>query len=289
MLRIYKKNITRFSLWFLSIIFTFHAHTSFASFLSELTAYQNSEEQTDYEEHDDLFENFKKLNGDPRSLKQALCFYNKYKDTHFVAKGDPSRGYIQIGNEKYIAINDLTQDKFQARFYVINLETGNIYSTISAHGGGRDTRTFFDNVYVANHTSNHPNSFLSPRGFFITGERKVSSMPKWKYSMKLYGLQKDINDQSFDRAIIVHPYPGIEAKLFSSNDPIPPKKVRPYGSKDVHLSQGCTMLSPTYASKIIDLIKAPSNSNRGGALYYNYTLEEKSYGDNYCGNHLMTH
>lgn len=231
---------------------------------------------------DILKSNFSKLGGDPIALEQALCFYDKNRGVNFAAAGDPSRNRgIKIQNQRYITINDLNKSYFQSRMYVLDLETGKVKSYYSAHGiGGKkgipesDARNAF--------TSNVDGSNASPRGFFITGSRiNGSSDPKqrWKFSMKLHGLQQGVNDKSYSRAVVMHSFPDVTNDVATSDDENPSLRTDPY---PFHLSQGCPMIGPQVANEIIDTIKAPNNSS-GGSLYYNYSSEEKSRGETYCG------
>lgn len=242
----------------------------------------NEEEEEDESVRGKMMANYKKLGGDPIALEQALCFFDKNKNTNFKAAGDPSRSKgIKIDNQRYITINDLNAPLYKSRYYVIDMQTGKINTYFSGHGyGGKKGVPESDMKVEA--TSNVSGSNATPRGFFITGTRRNgSSDPRWKYSMKLHGLQQGVNDNSFARAVIVHPFPKMPSESASSDDPN--LKGRPIDSDGPFgLSQGCPMLSEKYASEIIDKTKASSNSE-GGSLYYNYSVEEKSRGSSYCG------
>ncbi len=227
-----------------------------------------------------LLENYLKLDGDPIALSQALCFFDKHKLDNFEAVGDPSRRKgIKIQNQRYITINDLNKSSKQTRMYILDLETGKVRSLFSAHGVG-GLKGVAESGEYAEEFSNKEGSYATPRGFFITGSRiNTSSYPTmWKFSMKLHGLQEDINDNSFVRAVIMHPFPPMPNEIASSDDEKPGTKK----SYNYALSWGCTMIGPAIASGVIDQLKA-SNSNSGGSLYYNYTDIEKAKGEKYCG------
>jgi hypothetical protein len=127
-------------------------------------------------------------------------------------------------------------------------------------------------------------SNLSARGFFITGARNPSGS-EWKYSMKLHGLQEGINDNVFKRKVVMHPYNGVEEKIYNSENTHHKTDVLS-ATEPMPLSWGCTMLPPKHASEIINKIKAASQ-NTGGSLYYNYSKTEKSYGKHYCGDEKL--
>ncbi len=230
---------------------------------------------------DKIMANYTKLGGDPIALEQSLCFFDKYKGSKFKAAGDPSRANgIKIDNQRYITINDLNSSMSKSRFYVIDMETGKVNTYFSSHGyGGK--KGVPESDMMAEGLSNVDGSNASPRGFFITGTRREgSSDPRWKYSMKLHGLQQGVNDKSFSRAVIMHPFPKMPEESASSDDPEVNGAIRSEGP--FSLSQGCPMLSEKHASEIINKIKSPSNA-QGGSLYYNYSPEEKSRGASYCG------
>lgn len=237
---------------------------------------------------EDLKDNFKKLGGDPVALAQALCFYDKNRGVNFEAAGDPSRKKgIKIQNQRYITINDMNKSYFQSRMFVLDLETSKVKSYYSAHGAG-GKKGVPESEAGTVETSNLDGSNASPRGFFITGARvNGSSDPKqrWKFSMKLHGLQEGVNDRSYSRAVIMHSFPDVTNDVASSDDAKPKLRVDPYS---FYMSQGCTMVGPKVADEIIDTIKAP-NTSSGGSLYYNYSSVEKSRGESYCGDeNLMT-
>ena len=232
-----------------------------------------------------IMANYTKLGGDPVALKQSLCFFDKYKNTNFKASGDPSRpSGIKIDNQRYITINDLNVRMSKSRFYVIDMVTGKVNTYFSAHGyGGKKGVAESDMMAEADGLSNIDGSNATPRGFFITGSRREgSSDPKqrWKFSMKLHGVQQGVNDKSFSRAIVMHSFPNMPSESASSDDPYVNGPLRSEGP--FSLSQGCPMLSPKYASEIVNKIKASTKSS-GGSLYYNYSSVEKGRGPSYCG------
>ncbi|MGZ3789986.1 MAG: murein L,D-transpeptidase catalytic domain-containing protein [Bacteriovorax sp.] len=223
-----------------------------------------------------LMNNFLKIGGDPTALKQALCFFDKNKDSTFKAKGDPARGKgITLGNERFITINDQNKNSDHPRFFVLDLETNRVESYFTGHGSGQNkARTKFLNTYEkATHFSNEGGSNLTPRGFFITGSTYNGT---YGNSMRLYGLQEGINDNSFLRTVVMHPFKGTEPQMQSSDEDF-----RPITNLSQTMTKGCTDLSPKYAASIISRIK--DKGTRGGSLYYTYTPTEKEAGDNYCG------
>jgi hypothetical protein len=243
--------------------------------------------------NDALMNNYTKLGGDPTALKQALCFYHKNQNASFKCVGELCQNStLAIHNKKYITINDQNKDSDMNRLFILNLETNKVESYFTGHGYGDkkavDSYTptnpgnfKYNPNLKTDQFSNKHTSFLTPRGFFLTGYRSKRDPTKekpWTFDMKLYGLQKNINDESLNRFIEVHPFNGTNNNMASSdkdNTPIRSDNSQP-------LMQGCVNLPPDHASKIIDDIKEQGSSS-GGSLYYNYTPTEKEAGDQYCG------
>ena len=246
-----------------------------------------------------LMINYLKLGGDSTALKQAFCFLDKNKESLFEAKGDPSKDHgIKLNLKNIITINDQNKDSSTNRLFVLNLETMEVESYFTGHGYGKDKKAVQDykpenpghfkyNPYLkAESFSNTNSSYLTPRGFFITGNRSSRTPNKekpWPYIMTLYGVQSGINDNSYLRSIYMHPFPGTDnSKLSSTHDTAPLLTYNPQS-----LTKGCTNLPPMHASSIIDKIKGEGVD--GGSLYYTYTPIEKEAGDNYCGDTGLMH
>jgi hypothetical protein len=107
------------------------------------------------------------------------------------------KGYYKYSNFKKgkISIIDYSKPSTAKRLYIINLNTKKIiFNTYVAHGknSGENKAKYF---------SNKPNSKKSSLGFFKTAETYYG---KHGYSLKLDGLEKGINDNARDRAIVIH-------------------------------------------------------------------------------------
>jgi len=243
----------------------------------------------------ELFNNFTKLGGDPVAFKQALCFFDENKDNKFQKKTKGKfKGTTQIKNKKFMVIQDFNQPSSKKRLLLLNLETNEVQAFYSAHGVGTPDRPWNprnDSLTVKNF-SNKKGSNLTPRGFFITGERSPSSKA-WKWHMKLDGVQRDINDNARDRAIVFHQ--GVRSKDWnerlvwpgrtSSNEDSPELYEKYESGRDrvykaQNMTWGCTAVAREYAEEIYDKTK-------GGAVYYNYSPKEKELGAQYCGNNLL--
>lgn len=223
---------------------------------------------------------YMQLGGNITALNQAMCFHNKNKNRILKPYGDASKTQgITFSDSKYILIFDLTKSSRLPRLFVINLVTGEVEATTVAHGRGKGKQEV-ENKEFAKHLSNKAKSFLSSHGWFITGERYNLKNQIWKYGIHIYGLQKGVNNNVFQREVIMHPDPGVQGMLYTSAfgdsiAEIPPSIVQPR-------SWGCLMLPPAVASDLIGRVEMQKGSNQGTLLYSFSSIEEK-LGSSYCG------
>jgi hypothetical protein len=110
-------------------------------------------------------------------------------------------GYEKLANEgkientSVITIVDFDQPSYKKRLYVIDVINQKIlFNTWTAHGKntGRETAQYF---------SNAPKSNKSSLGFYITDETYYG---RCGYSLKLTGLEQNLNNHAFDRGIVLH-------------------------------------------------------------------------------------
>lgn len=140
-----------------------------------------------------------------------------------------------IANKKFIGVIDFKQHNSKERFYIIDMETGQVEKYLVAHGKNSDPNyTGYATIF-----SNTPNSEASSIGFYRTAETYEGAHG---YSLKLDGLSST-NSNARSREIVMHPA-----------DYVAP------GSK-IGRSWGCPAVEPRYSAQIIDQIK-------GGALIY---------------------
>jgi hypothetical protein len=101
----------------------------------------------------------------------------------------------KIHNEQIISIVDFSQPSTQKRLYIIDLKEYKVlFNTLVAHGRntGREWATDF---------SNQMSSLKSSPGFYVTGHTYNGDNG---YSLKLEGQEPGINDNAFNRAIVMH-------------------------------------------------------------------------------------
>lgn len=106
-------------------------------------------------------------------------------------------GYDRIGDRKksILVLIDYSKPSTEERLYVIDVPNRKLlYKSLVAHGRGSG-----DNY--ATNFSNVPGSHKSSLGFFLTGETYEG---RNGFSLRLIGLEKGINDNAYERAIVIH-------------------------------------------------------------------------------------
>jgi len=140
---------------------------------------------------------------------------------------------LNLSNRKVITIIDFSKPSTEERMFIIDLENRKLLlQTLVAHGknSGWNKATEFSNTSA---------SLKSSIGFYITGETYFG---KHGYSLRLNGIEKGINDNARNRAIVVH---GADYVSYSFI-----KKYHRLGR-----SWGCLAVNSKLSKKIIDLIK----------------------------------
>ena len=106
-------------------------------------------------------------------------------------------GYVQISNKNpgVLIIIDYSKPSNEERFYVLDLDKKKlVYSTRVAHSKN-------SGLEIPLEFSDDPNSYQSSLGFFVTlGEYNGA----YGYSLRLKGLEENINANAEDRAIVIH-------------------------------------------------------------------------------------
>ena len=138
-----------------------------------------------------------------------------------------------ILNDNIISIIDFSLPSTEKRLYVVDLKNYQVlYRTYVAHGRNSGT-------VMANSFSNIPSSNKSSLGFYKTLGTYIG---KHGYSLKLEGLEKGINDNAYNRAIVMH-----------GADYVNPSYIPKLGF--IGRSQGCPAVSNKEATPIINTIK----------------------------------
>ena len=143
------------------------------------------------------------------------------------------KGLIQ---KNIITVVDFSLSSNTKRLWVIDLEKNIIlFQTLVAHG--RNTGEEF-----AKEFSNQAESFKSSIGFYATGEIYNG---KHGSSLKLDGLEKGLNDNARERAVVIHGADYVSESFIRQN-------------KRLGRSQGCPAIPVEMNAKIINVIKDKS-------------------------------
>lgn len=159
------------------------------------------------------------------------------------------RQYLMSTNtfskENILTIVDFSKPSTEKRLFVIDVEKNEIlYSSLTAHGrnSGENMATQF---------SNRSGSYQSSLGFYKTAETYYGSKG---FSLKLDGLESNINCKARERGIVVHAADYV-SETFAKNQ------------GRLGRSQGCPALPRELTQPIIHTIQ-------GGSLFFIYAPNE---------------
>lgn len=144
-------------------------------------------------------------------------------------------GYIQIldKNPGILIIVDYTKPSNEERFFVLDLINKKlVYSVRVAHSKN-------SGLEIPLQFSDDPNSYQSSLGFFLTLKEYNGA---YGYSLRLKGLEENINSNAEDRAIVIHGGNIVEDEY-----------IKKFGFAGRSL--GCFVLPQYLTKKIIDFIK----------------------------------
>jgi hypothetical protein len=139
----------------------------------------------------------------------------------------------KLVNDSIISIVDFSQPSNKKRLYILDMKNYKVlHHTLVAHGrnSGYDMASSFSNTHE---------SFKSSPGFYLT---ETTYDGKNGYSLRLVGLEKGINDNAYDRTIVMH---GAD---YVSNE-------RARNGGFVGRSYGCPAVPMNEAKPIINRIK----------------------------------
>jgi hypothetical protein len=145
-----------------------------------------------------------------------------------------------------LALIDYSRPSTEPRLWVFDLENNLLlFEELVAHGknSGGDTPVRF---------SNRPGSLMSSLGVFVTANTYYG---KHGYSLRLKGLEEGVNDNSMERAIVMH--------AASYVDPEVARRLGRLGR-----SWGCPAVRPEVSRQLIDAVK-------DGALLFAYYPDDR--------------
>lgn len=110
-------------------------------------------------------------------------------------------------NDSIISIIDFSQPSSKKRLYILDLKNYKVlFNTLVAHGKntGLESAVKF---------SNQESSLMSSPGFYVTS---TTYEGKNGYSLKLVGLERGINDNAYERGIVVHGAPYVSQEMVNA-------------------------------------------------------------------------
>ena len=138
-----------------------------------------------------------------------------------------------VRNPQTLSVIDYSRPSTQPRLWVFDLAQRRLlFEELVAHG-----RNTGDNASIR--FSNAPSSLMSSIGVFLTGNTYIGHNG---YSLHLRGLDPGFNDNAFERAIVIHGAPYVDAALALSQGRL-------------GRSFGCPAVRPAIARTLIDTIR----------------------------------
>jgi hypothetical protein len=169
---------------------------------------------------------YDQMNLDSLGLSQEAFNYGMqgYKD--LVSNG-------AVSNNNILSIVDFSLPSSKKRLFIIDVMSGKLlFNTFVSHGrnSGEEMATQF---------SNDANSFKSSLGFYVTGNTYKG---EHGYSLRLEGKEAGINDNAYDRSIVMHAANYVNERVI---------KMKGF----IGRSLGCPALPPSLNKAIINTIK----------------------------------
>jgi hypothetical protein len=114
----------------------------------------------------------------------------------------------KLMNDSVISIIDFSLSSAKKRLFVIDIKHCKVlFNTYVAHGKNSGTE-------YAREFSNNPRSKKSSLGFYVTGDTYSGDNG---YSLHLEGEEKGINNNAYNRAIVMHGAPYVNETYIKSN------------------------------------------------------------------------
>ena len=114
----------------------------------------------------------------------------------------------RMSKKDVLTIADFSKPSSEKRLFVIDMEEGKIlFQTLVAHGRK-------SGLIYATEFSNKPESNKSSLGFYLTMQPYYGGKG---YALRLQGLEKGINDNAFERAIVLHGSDYVTSQFANNN------------------------------------------------------------------------
>ncbi|MDQ6757124.1 MAG: murein L,D-transpeptidase catalytic domain family protein [Bacteroidota bacterium] len=139
----------------------------------------------------------------------------------------------KLANNSIISIVDFSETSNRKRLFILDLKNYKIlFNTYVAHGQ-KSGKEYADNF------SNTPNSLASSPGFYVTQQTYTGEKG---YCLRLEGEESGINDNAYNRGIVMHAAPYVNASLAQARG-------------FIGRSWGCPAVPPELHQAIINKIK----------------------------------
>ncbi|MCB0319797.1 MAG: murein L,D-transpeptidase catalytic domain family protein [Bdellovibrionales bacterium] len=147
---------------------------------------------------------------------------------------------------RYLGIIDYSRPSTENRFWGFDTTAAQLlWRELVAHGKNSGEN-------FASDFSNDEGSLKSSLGLYRTGAAYIGSNG---YSLRLYGLETGVNDNAFDRTIVMHGAPYVSTEFINEHGRL-------------GRSWGCPAVRPEIAKEVIDILK-------GDAFLYIYHPSHK--------------
>jgi hypothetical protein len=150
-----------------------------------------------------------------------------------LAAYDEAARHGALARRDLLTVIDYTRPSTERRLWVLDLDRGRVlFHELVAHGknSGDNITRFFSNAH---------GSLMTSLGLFVTGTPYVGQNG---YSLRLRGLDPGVNDNAFDRAIVMHGASYVSAQVAANLGRL-------------GRSWGCPAVPAGVARSIIDTIK----------------------------------
>jgi L,D-transpeptidase catalytic domain len=126
-----------------------------------------------------------------------------------------------------LSIVDFSLPSFKKRLFVLDMENGKLlFNTLVAHGRN-------SGQVIATRFSNRSSSFESSLGFYLTGETYNGQKG---YSLRLLGIEPGINNNAYNRGIVVHGASYVNEEMTNGNGRLGRSEGCPAIPSEVHRS-----------------------------------------------------
>lgn len=169
---------------------------------------------------------YDQMNLDSLGLSQEAFNYGLQGYMDLVANGT-------VNKDQILSIVDFSLPSSKKRLFIIDVISGKLlFNTFVSHGrnSGQEMATQF---------SNDVNSFKSSLGFFVTSSTYSG---EHGYSLRLEGKEAGINDNAYDRSIVMHAASYVNEKVIKKKG-------------FIGRSLGCPAVPPSLHKAIINTIK----------------------------------